>query len=72
MPLPQGKQQSDVCEQPEANSGTQFGVTHTPMASGRRCWHTSPDAHTGGGENTLPPQGPPAPETHPQPACAVG
>ncbi len=66
VPLPHGSQQSDVCEQPEAKSAMQFGATHTPVASGRLCWHTSPGAQTGGGANTLPPQGPPAPDTQPQ------
>ena len=70
--MPHGSQQSDVCEQPFVPSGIQFGRTHTPVMSGRFSWQTSPGAHTGAGANTLPPQGPPSPETQPHAPDADG
>ncbi len=64
-PLPHGSQQSDVAAQPVWKNGMQpVSATQTPVASGFACWHTSPMPHTGGGASTLPPHGPPGPETH--------
>ena len=72
VPLPQGVQQSDVCEHPDAKSGIHFGATHMPVASGLLCWQTNPGAHTGDGTRMFPPHGPPAPETQPQDARTLG
>ena len=71
MLLPQGVQQSDVCEHPDAKSGIHFGTTQTPPTSGLLCWQTSPAAHIGG-STMKPPHGPPTPETQPHPPAALG
>jgi hypothetical protein len=69
-PGPHGWQQSVVTAHPGWKNGMHgivvvvVAATQTPVTSGFVCWHTSPGPQTGGGPKMLPPQGPPAPETH--------